>query len=245
MARSTLRILALLTVESSMVVTTHRLGAVPALRIDLSAPHAWLATVPPEDALAATLRLLALGLTVWLLVTTVAYLLAHAAGIAALGRVTARVTVPAVRTAIERSLAVGVLAGVLGGPLPAGAQPVVPPPPPEVAVSDSGALQPPGLSPPDAPDQPPTSDVTQPPAPARHVVVPGDHLWSIAEQRLAVTSITEPDTVDVARFWRTLVDHNRGRLRSRDPDLIYPGEVVAVPPPDTVPPPHEAGTGRP
>jgi uncharacterized membrane protein YgcG len=66
-----------------------------------------------------------------------------------------------------------------------------------------------------------------------HRVERGDNLWAIARDRLAEVSgrrSVELSDREVAAYWATVVEANRGRLRSRDPDLIYPGEVVELPP---------------
>jgi uncharacterized membrane protein YgcG len=66
-----------------------------------------------------------------------------------------------------------------------------------------------------------------------HRVVRGDNLWAIARDRLAEVSgrrAAELSDREIAAYWATVVEANRGRLRSRDPDLIYPGEVVELPP---------------
>jgi len=57
------------------------------------------------------------------------------------------------------------------------------------------------------------------------VVERGDHLWKISERHLG------PNTPDrqVAPYWREVIEVNTPTLRSGDPDLIYPGEVVALP----------------
>ncbi len=61
------------------------------------------------------------------------------------------------------------------------------------------------------------------------IVEKGDHLWSISakhlEQRLARRASEE----EIAPYWRQVIDVNRDRLRSGDPDLIYPGETVLLP----------------
>jgi nucleoid-associated protein YgaU len=64
-------------------------------------------------------------------------------------------------------------------------------------------------------------------------VVRGDNFWTIARTRLAeVRGRRAADLSDreIAVYWVTVVEANRGRLRSGDPDLIYPGEVVELPP---------------
>lgn len=57
------------------------------------------------------------------------------------------------------------------------------------------------------------------------VVEPGDHLWKISEQHLGESGSTE-----VAPYWRRVVVLNEPTLRSGDPDLIYPGETIRLPP---------------
>lgn len=62
------------------------------------------------------------------------------------------------------------------------------------------------------------------------VVEPGDHLWSITEARLSEDGEVPPVS-DVDPLWRRVIEENEGRLRSGDPDLIYPGERILVPDP--------------
>lgn len=57
------------------------------------------------------------------------------------------------------------------------------------------------------------------------VVQPGDHFWKISKRRLAETSMP------VGPYWRRVVEHNRDSIRSGNPDLIYPGEVLELPTP--------------
>ncbi len=58
------------------------------------------------------------------------------------------------------------------------------------------------------------------------VVEKGDHLWKISARHL---SEVDPDS-RIAPYWRSVVDLNQPRLRSGDPDLIYPGELIELPP---------------
>jgi nucleoid-associated protein YgaU len=98
----------------------------------------------------------------------------------------------------------------------------------------------------------PTSDVAVPPVPAQagprparaplpppggppdqHVVVPGDNLWTIAATHVGLAAERDPATLgdaEVASYWTRVIAENRTRLRSGDPDLILPGEVVQLPP---------------
>jgi nucleoid-associated protein YgaU len=57
------------------------------------------------------------------------------------------------------------------------------------------------------------------------VVEKGDHLWKISARHLDEVA---PEA-DVAPYWQAVVDVNTPHLRSGDPDLIYPGEVVELP----------------
>jgi len=82
----------------------------------------------------------------------------------------------------------------------------------------------------------PTAPATPPPSPtagATHTVARGEHLWSIAARQVATATGNPRAAVapaDIARYWRRVVEVNRPRLRSGDPNLVYPGEVVELPP---------------
>jgi nucleoid-associated protein YgaU len=65
---------------------------------------------------------------------------------------------------------------------------------------------------------------------AQITVARGDHLWSISEGHLTDAVGDTPTDAEIARYWRRVIDANRDRLRSGDPDLIYPGETVRLPP---------------
>ncbi len=66
-------------------------------------------------------------------------------------------------------------------------------------------------------------------------VVKGDHLWSISEHHLASLWNRRALDSEISPYWRRVILANAGRLRSGDPDLIYPGETVLLP---------EMATGR-
>jgi len=91
------------------------------------------------------------------------------------------------------------------------------------------------LVPPAVPTAPPAL-ATPPPSPtagATHTVARGEHLWSIAARQVATATGKPPADVapaDIAPYWRRVVEVNRPRLRSGDPDLVFPGEVVELPP---------------
>jgi hypothetical protein len=65
------------------------------------------------------------------------------------------------------------------------------------------------------------------------VLAPGDDLWSVATRRLAVASGRAPADVpvhEVAPYWVRVCDANRDRWASGDPNLVFPGEHVVLPP---------------
>lgn len=65
------------------------------------------------------------------------------------------------------------------------------------------------------------------------VVESGDHLWSVAAADVAAVSQQDVDALDpdeIVPRWQEIVDANREQLRSGDPDLIYPGERIELPP---------------
>jgi hypothetical protein len=107
-----------------------------------------------------------------------------------------------------------------------------PRPPP---IPTTAPLLPPIAQPPVVPVMP-TAPAASPIAPATgatHTVARGEHLWSIAAAQVA-TAIGRPPAelapADVASYWLRVVEINRPRLRSGNPNLVYPGEVVDLPP---------------
>jgi hypothetical protein len=70
------------------------------------------------------------------------------------------------------------------------------------------------------------------PTPATWIVQPGDHLWSIAARTLAsANSNNPPDDEAIAAYWWQVVIINRPHLPNpADIDLLYPGDVVILPP---------------
>lgn len=61
--------------------------------------------------------------------------------------------------------------------------------------------------------------------PGSVVVEKGDHLWKISARHLGKEATND----DITPYWREVVDVNTPRLKSGDPDLIFPGEVVELP----------------
>lgn len=60
----------------------------------------------------------------------------------------------------------------------------------------------------------------------------GDHFWRIAHETLEAAYGRAPTSDETSRYWREIVELNDQRVKSGDPDLIYPGERFEV----TLPP---------
>lgn len=66
--------------------------------------------------------------------------------------------------------------------------------------------------------------------PADSVVVePGDHLWKLSQDHLDAKLGRVAGPEEVTPYWLAVIQANRDRLRSGDPDLIFPGEVIEMP----------------
>ena len=64
---------------------------------------------------------------------------------------------------------------------------------------------------------------------ASYTVVEGDNLWRIACREMKARAEI-PSLSDITTFWLQLIETNRDIIHSHDPDLIYPGEVLTLPP---------------
>jgi hypothetical protein len=225
--------------EALALAGLHRLGSVDGFAIPRRDLTQWLRDTPSEDVLLAAIRLAALVAAWWLLATTLAYIAARLAHLHGAARAIGWATCPAVRRWVDRAAAVSIMtASALGAarPAAAGPPPTTSPVPPVVIDLDhrdrSGDARLPPVSvrtgqrvdaPPLPTTPPPPPPTAPPPAPAprgTHRISPGEHLWSIAATYAA----------DVAPYWRRLVALNRPHLRSGDPNLVYPGETIELPP---------------
>lgn len=210
------------------------LGQQPWAHVDVGDPVGWLARTPAETAVAAVVRWMALATIGWggaaVALGVAARLVRWRAAIRTMDRVSPRT----VRCLAERLVGAALLTSAGLGPVaPAMAAPPLPPPaagpvggrhgggaPP----ADQQRPRPPGVPAPVPPRR--TTDAAR----GREVVVRrGDHLWRLAVRELR-RSGRHPDVHEVAAYWRRVVERNRDRIASGDPDLIVPGEVVVLPP---------------
>ncbi|HMG25443.1 MAG TPA: hypothetical protein VKH36_01370 [Acidimicrobiia bacterium] len=249
------RVLVLLVVaEVAAVVALHRLGGVDGFAIPRHDLGRWLRQTPSEDVLLAGLRLAALVAAWWLLGSTLLYIGARVARLHSAAHALGWATLPAVRRWADRAAAVSIVAAsALGAARPAGADPppaTTTPAPVVVDVDHRDRATLPDLPPPTTEPLPratvppvvpvvPVVPVTPPPtAPAprpeaTHTVTAGEHLWSIAAATVAARTGRSAETLspaEVAPYWGRVVEDNRDRLRSGNPSLVYPGEVLELPP---------------
>lgn len=63
-----------------------------------------------------------------------------------------------------------------------------------------------------------------------YTVVDGDNLWAISKRHLTEAAGVPPTDALLVPYWSQLIDLNLPNLTSGDPDMIYPGEVIELPP---------------
>ena len=228
----------------------HRLGSHEWLVVDWQHPGRWLDTVPIDWAVAAAARLLGLGLSYWLVVSGSLYVLARLVRLPAAIRGVGWVTLPGVRRLADRVVMTGLAAASFVAPAPLWAH---------AAANDAATTTTVTIAPGYVPvpagrttTAGPT-DTTVPPAPsvdapavtsrsdssalvkavvklpAEVTVARGDHLWLISERHLAAAWGRPAADHEIAPYWLKVIEANRSQLRSGNPDLIYPGEVILLP----------------
>jgi hypothetical protein len=182
----------------------------------------WSSTANMELALGAMVRMLGLVAGYWLLVSTAVYLLLCVARVRDL-RSVAWTALPMVRRMADR-ISARAMVRVLAAPLP---------------LLD---LITPGYVPIPAGDSPSPAAVSQPPIietpinvttddEAIEVIIErGDNMWTLAKARLEELNGRPPTNAEIGPYWRRVVRANQDRIRSGDPDLIFPGEVLILPP---------------
>jgi len=215
---------------------THPSGADPASILEW-----WDTTGTP----AATLEVLRLAM---LTALTYAGLVAFWTAVLALITAAGRVTIPRFATpGLRRYLAGGALAlAVMGSPVAVAQQRE------SFSVVDLGPVGDPGAADNGSPepfiavylgpiesagDTPASRQAAEDEAPLRGaapvadnvwVVQRGDHLWSIAAETVADQRGATTD-YEIERYWRRLIENNKDII-GPDPDLIIPGQTIALPP---------------
>jgi len=226
----------------------HALGLFREIAIDWSDPVGWMTNASPEIALAGALRSIGLGACYWIVITTGLYSICRRRGSAS--PLLRLITIPAIRRMVDGAIAGALTASLAFSPIaPAMAgeddpEPVVfdihdgvPVPHLQLTSSTASTLPtpPPHLvqhsSPPPqfASSRGTTAASTAAPS-GNYAVEAGDNLWAIAVAQLDIRGGDSATTADIADYWRRLIAANEHSLRSGDPNLIYAGEIVAIPP---------------
>lgn len=105
----------ILCVEIAFVVGLHYLGSLDRMQIDFGNFSKWLDTTPPEIALSASIRMLALVIAYWVLATSAVYIFARAFKIPGILQAMEFATLPFVRKAIDGALAATIIGGTVFG----------------------------------------------------------------------------------------------------------------------------------
>lgn len=241
----------IVTCEGALVWILHRAGTLAPT--DWVNFPVWVRFTPLDQMVVAGARTLSLGLAYWLLVSSLLLGLGTVARLPALIRSVEWATLPVVRTSARRIVAF-TMATATTAPVGFLITPTTLTSHASVIHEDDAAtdpgdrgtsgvsLAPTGLIVPtgatvDAPrsvsGSVPTPRLAQlrfSPKEGTYEVRSGDSLWSIAEDVIdpvPPSGTTGEETT--ASYWVRLVDLNRDRLRSDNPDLIYPGEIVELP----------------
>ena len=227
------RLIALLAVTSLLTLGFHQLGSNPMFAYEWSLT--WIDAADPETALAALLRLTGLLCCYWVLISTTLYALTQHTG--RVPRVTRWITAPVIRRLVDSSLAVSLAISALAMP----AQPLMAAEDPEPVIAleiHADGIPVPHLQLGTMPPAAVVSDrIGETGSIARrelltadnYVVVAGDNLWRVAANQIREAGRGEATEAMVVMYWRQLIDANVGSLRSGDPNLIYPGEILTLP----------------
>ena len=224
----------LVALAGAMVALGHGALAAP----DLRRPSTWAAWAKERtaaDAAMAVLRLVVLGVAVYLLVVTIVAIALRLGDAGRAVTVADVVTLPFVRSVVQAGLGVGLVgatvAAVAAHPAPRSA-----PTSADAAIAAADPSPPPTMATiPDPNDSGHAEPVTDGVGVTRTVVrtwtvAPGDHLWSIAERALTTSLGRAPSEAEVVPYWEALVDTNRHVLADPgNPDLIFSGQVLTLP----------------
>lgn len=222
----------LLGAEIAAVITLHGVGWVDGFAVRGAAMSAWLRQASTEDLVAVTARFAALACAWWLLVATVLSLARRVVPGWRHLRALDWLSPAALRRVADRALVAGFGASIgLTGMHPAVAAQAHPAHPARARV-DVPVVR---TATPTLP-RPPTTSGTAPVGASRDTVVvgtvvvrAGENLWVIAQHALEHGQrVVRP--AEIAPYWRRVVAANASGLRSHDPNLIFPGERVVLPP---------------
>lgn len=222
-----------------------RLGRLDWIRVDWADPVGWLATADTETAVAALARTAGLAVVAWVLGTSLLYAFARMLG----WKMPHWLSIGPIRRAVDAIVAGSLVVSTMapaGALIDPGTLPPTSTPPVEIVdpgylpVSASPAYVPtpagsgdvePGDAPTSAEPAPPAATGVDPTS-GKVTVQGGDNFWVLATRHLEAVRGRSPTDAEIGPYWIRMVEANRDRIRSGDPDLIFPGEVLVLPPVD-------------
>ncbi|MGQ0849566.1 MAG: LysM peptidoglycan-binding domain-containing protein [Actinomycetota bacterium] len=197
-----------------------------------------------QVALPAVLRLIGLGIAYWLLGTTALYAISRLLRLSAALKSVRWMTIRPMRRLVDGMLAGGlavtmsmpaIASSTAPGYVPVPAGDPVPLPPATNQAPDPVTPAQPTTAERDVHEMyvPVTPIRKEPPVPTlgaiEVIVKAGDSMWKLAEERIVTWRGNEATDADIAPYWLAVIGANKNRIRSGDPDLIYPGEVLILP----------------
>lgn len=214
--------------------------AAPPLLAGAGALRRWLEARDSAAALFALIRLCAVILTCYLLVTTLAALALRIIGAARAASLLDAISLPAARRLVQAmagvsfaASAVGVV-GALTAPGAAGAAIRRASSEQVVSMHSLSEDQVVMRRLPDLPDLPDLHSARVPSS--SWTIRPGDHFWRVAEEVLTSAWGRRARGPEITTYWRQLVEANRARLvDANNDDLLIPGQVIELPAPPPAP----------
>jgi nucleoid-associated protein YgaU len=238
-------VVALVAGEAGAVLVLQRLGRVAGFAVPRHAVCRWMLHAPTEELFAVAARLVGLALAWWLLAATVLSLARRVVPGWRRLHLLDSLSPATLRHSLDRALALGLGASlVVAGVRP----PVAGAEPPRSPISVSATTRPAATARQASADEPVTrtpnpsapragtgASAVGPARPRVVVVRAGDNLWVIAQRALRhrdhpADAADAADAIEIAPYWRRLIAANAATLRSHDPNLIFPGERVVLPP---------------
>jgi hypothetical protein len=204
-----------------------RLGSGPLAAPPLTAPAqltGWFDQVGAPAAAMAAVRLVALGASCWFTAASVAVIAARLRPTPRVRAVARRIAPLVLQHALGGLAGVTVLAGATGSSADVDQAISISTP----ADRDEPAagtvvlrLVPPRERSPDVVPEPQPDELW--------VVAPGDSCWRVADEVLTERLGRAPTDAEIVPYWRQVIDANRDRFVTGDPDLLVPGQDLVVP----------------
>jgi hypothetical protein len=212
----------------ALLATLHALGGTRLAAPPVHGAGEWLESRDAATAALAVVRLVAVAAGWYLLATTAASLLLHLVRARRLAAAVERAAPRLVGRLVRAAAGLTLTATAATTIAPAGAQS-------DVVVMRRI----------DGPDDAITmrrlDEPAEPAEPRREWVVrTGDSFWRIAESLVSDAWGRAPTDRELDGYWRLLISHNRANLADpANPDLLHPGDVLAVPAVPPIPAPAE------